>query len=58
MASQDHSSFALQAQGDKATEPGALEIKWAEISIKRYRPSALPEIKPSSSDGCNSLTAH
>lgn len=32
MPPQDHSSFAVQAQGDKATEPGALEIKRAEVS--------------------------
>ena len=58
MPPQDHSSFAAQAQGDKATEPGALEIEWAEISSKSYGPSAVPEIKPSSSDGCKSLIAH
>lgn len=58
MPPQGHSSFAVQAQGDEATEPGALEIKWAEISSKRYGPSALPEIKPSRSDGCKSLIAH
>lgn len=58
MPPQDHSNFAVQTIGDKVTEPGALEIKWAEISSKRYGPSALPEIKPSSSDGSNSLIAH
>lgn len=55
---QDHPSFAVQAQGNKATEPGTLEVKWAEISSKRYGPSAFPEIKPSSSDGCKNFIAH
>lgn len=58
MPPQDYSSFAVQAQGDKATKPGALEIEWAEISSKSCEPSAVPDIKPSSSDGCKSLTAH
>lgn len=58
MPSQDHSRYGVQAQGSKATEPGTFEVKWAEISSKRYGPSALPEIKPSGSDGCNSFIAH